>query len=195
MKTFPFTQRLRTEGLSQAADVAHATHATHVTQLTQVTPAATVTAMASTRRPFRLWMTGSLAVVMAALIPMRDVNLTDRNSTLRLLRHSRFDVSETVLRIEAAARSQGLSVLARVAGARPVIVLASAVGGTLVVMDEANSQPAVPLSMVVHPVEGGGADVLVSLALRPEIADWHDLPAAVAHDLAALPAWVAQALA
>ena len=159
------------------------------------TATATATAMASTRRPFRLWMTGSLAVVMAALIPMRDVNLTDRNSTLRLLRHSRFDVSETVLRIEAAARSQGLSVLARVAGARPVIVLASAVGGTLVVMDEANSQPAVPLSMVVHPVEGGGADVLVSLALRPEIADWHDLPAAVAHDLAALPAWVAQALA
>ena len=147
------------------------------------------------KRPFRLWMTGSLAVVMAALIPMREINLNERNSTLRLLRHSRFDVSETLSRIEAAARSQGLSVLARIAGARPVIVLASAVGGTLVVMDEANSQPAVPLSVVVHAVEGGGADVLVSRALRVETTDWYDLPAAVARDLAALPSWVAQALA
>ena len=25
------------------------------------------------RRPFRLWMTGSLAVVMAAIIPMREL--------------------------------------------------------------------------------------------------------------------------
>ena len=192
MKTFPFTQRLRIDELSDAADVIHALPA--ATTATTATTANTATAPALSKRPFRLWMTGSLAVVMAALIPMREVSATER-STLRLLRHSRFDVSETVQRIEAAARGQGLSVLARVAGARPVIVLASAVGGTLVVMDEANSQPAVPLSMVVHAVEGGGADVLVSLALRTEFADWHDLPAAVARDLAALPAWVAQALA
>ena len=192
MKTFPFTQRSR-------IGAAHDTAPDAVYDAADVTPESTAStasiASSAIRRPFRLWMTGSLAVVMAALIPMREVNVSERNSTLRLLRHSRFDVSETVLRIEAAARTQGLSVLARVAGARPVIVLASAVGGTLVVMDEANSQPAVPLSVVVHAVEGGGADVLVSLALRAETADWHDLPAAVARDLAALPSWVAQALA
>lgn len=177
MKTFPFVQRTRTDE-SPAA--------------TTATNAATATT--ASKRPFRLWMTGSLAVVMAALSPMREVNATER-STLRLLRHSRFDVSETLQRIEDAARIQGLSVLARLAGARPVIVLASAVGGTLVVMDEADSQPAVPMSMMVRAVEGGGADVLVSRALRPEAADWHDLPATVARDLEALPSWVAQALA
>jgi len=147
------------------------------------------------RRPFRHWMTGNLAVVMVALAPMCAVETSDRPSSLRLLRHSRFGVAETVQLIEAAARDQGLSVLARVSGARPVIVLESKAGGTLVVMHGANSQPTAPMSMLVRAVEGGGADVLVASALRREPADWQGLPAAVAEDLAAMPAWVAQALA
>ena len=60
------------------------------------------------KRPFRHWMTGSLAVVMAALGPMRMAQTSVRGGTLRLLRHSRFDVPETVLRIESAARARGL---------------------------------------------------------------------------------------
>ena len=168
MKTLPFIPRFR-------ADTA---------------PIATL----ESRRPFRFWMTGSLAVVMAAMVPMREVDAAER-SGLRLLRHSRFDVTETVLRIEAAARGRGLSVLARVSGARPVIVLACAAGGTLVVMQEAGSQPAVPMSMLVHAVAGGGADVLVTSTPGGEPADWQDLPVSVAEDLAALPGWVAQALA
>jgi hypothetical protein len=153
------------------------------------------TAVIDVRRPFRLWMTGSLAVVMAALGPMCVAEASARGGSLRLLRHSRFDVPETVLRIESAARNRGLSVLARVSGARPVIVLASKVGGTLVVMHKADSQPAAPMSMLVRAVEGGGADVLVASHLLGEPADWLDLPAVVAEDLAALPGMVALALA
>jgi len=151
--------------------------------------------VAEPRRPLRLWMTGSLAVVMAALVPMRAADAEERGGHLRLLRHSPFDVTETVQRIEAAARDRGLSVLARVNGARPVIVLASSVGGTPIVMHEADSQPATPMSVLVRAVEGGGADVYMTSALPSEPTDWPDLPIAVAQDLAALPGIVAQALA
>ena len=157
---------------------------------TEATPVAWLDA----RRPFRLWMTGSLAVVMAAVLPLREVHAAERNG-LRLLRHSRFDVTETVQRIEAAARDRGLAVLARVSGARPVIVLACTAGGTLVVMEKADSAPTVPMSMLVHAAAGGGADVLLTSGLSGMRADWHDLPVSVADDLAALPGWVAQALA
>jgi uncharacterized protein (DUF302 family) len=147
------------------------------------------------RRPFRLWMTGSLAVVMAAMIPLRDVSESEREHTMRVLRHSRFGVTETVQRIEAAARGQGLSVLALMAGARPVLVLASSVGGTPVLMHDADSQPAMPLSLMVREGGGGGADVLVaatSVARASQV--WHELPAAVLDDLDALPGLVERAL-
>jgi uncharacterized protein (DUF302 family) len=147
-----------------------------------------------TQRPFRLWMTGSLAVVMAALLPLRDVSENERNGTLRLLRHSRFDVNETVLRIENSARQHGLSVLARMEGSRPVIVLASSVGGTLIVMDHANSGLDVPLSVIVRAGAGGGADVLVASGAPASAELWCELPQAVADDLAALPAVVERAL-
>lgn len=177
MKTSAFVKPLRAETAPAATPVA--------------TPPVTTPEQ---RRPFRLWMTGSLAVVMAAMVPLRQAEAAEGNG-LRLLRHSRFDVTETVLRIEAAARGRGLTVLARVSGARPVIVLTCAAGGTLVVMQEADSPPAVPMSMLVHAVPGGGADVRFTSTLRGEPADWQDLPVSVADDLAALPAWVAQALA
>ena len=38
------------------------------------------------RRRFRLWMTGSVAVVMAALMPSRAAAEAERNETHRLLR-------------------------------------------------------------------------------------------------------------
>ena len=149
-----------------------------------------VLAPADARRPFRLWMTGSLAVVMAAMIPIRDVAEDERASVMRVLRHSRYGVSETLLRIEAAARDQGLPVLALMRGAQPVLVLASSIGGTPIVMLEADSQPAMPLSLMVRGNRRGGADVLVASGA----SGWQDLPAAVADEMAALPALVDRAL-
>ncbi|MEO6030846.1 MAG: hypothetical protein ABIP61_02910 [Burkholderiaceae bacterium] len=140
-------------------------------------------------------MTGSLAVVMAAMIPLQDMSDIDR--TMRVLRHSPFSVSETVQRIGVAAHDQGLGVLAMVAGVQPVLVLASSVGGTLVVMDEADSQPAVPLSLMVRAVRWGGADVWIGSTPATASGNpgvWDDLPTAVAGDLEALPGLVDRAL-
>jgi hypothetical protein len=161
------------------------------------TPPSGEVAATSTRRPFRLWMTGSLAVVMAAMIPLRDVSDIERNSSMRVLRHSPFNVTETVQRIGIAARDQGMGVLALVPGVRPMLVLASSVGGTPVVMQEADSQPAVPLSLMVREGSQGGADVWIAAA--PSAASdarrlWEDLPMAVADDLDALPGMVDRAL-
>ena len=142
------------------------------------------------RSPFRLWMTGSFAVVMAALVPLREVGAEERSTTLRVLRHSRFDVLETLQRIEAAARSGGLGVLARLGGERPVIVLASSMGGTPVVMQDADSRPDVPLSVLVRAATEGGADVLIARASHR----WSGLPSAAVDDLAALPGLVERAL-
>lgn len=141
-----------------------------------------------TRRPFRLWMTGSIAVVMAAVMPIRDAAQGERNQLMRLLRHSQYGVNETVRRLEASARSQGLPVLALLNGERPVLVLGSSVGGTLVVMQDADSAPAMPLSLMVRAGRRGGADVLAAPG------DWLDLPATVADELASLPRLVDQAL-
>lgn len=140
------------------------------------------------RRPFRLWMTGSIAVVMAAILPIRDVSLNERVNLMRLLRHTHLGVNETVRRLEESARVQGLPVLALVRGERSVMVLGSAVGGTPVVMEQADSLPAMPLSLVVREGPSGGADVLVAAG------SWLDLPDDVATELAALPQLVDRAL-
>jgi uncharacterized protein (DUF302 family) len=147
------------------------------------------------RRPFRLWMTGSLAVVMAASIPVRDVDDIERSGTMRVLRHSRFGVDETLQRIEAVARDRGLPALARMSGERPLLVLSSSIGGTLVLMQDADSHPAMPLSVLVREGVGGGADVLVASApLRRAALAWPDLPSQVAEEIVALPMLVDRAL-
>ena len=146
-------------------------------------------------RPFRLWMTGSLAVVMAAVIPLRDVSEAERQGSMRLLRHSRFGVGETLQRIEGAVVDHGLSVLALMPGTRPVLVLGSSVGGTPIVMEHADSAPAMPLSVMIREGRDGGADVLVAAAsTRRAALAAPDLPAAVVEDLAALPRLVDRAL-
>ena len=144
------------------------------------------------RRPFRLWMTGSIAVVMAAMTPLRSASETDRNQAMRLLRHSPYDVGETLQRLELAARAHGLSVLARVPGTSPVLVLAASMGGTLVVMHDADSRPAMPLGLMVSAASDGGADVRVAEAER---SDWSELPPSVVADLRALPDVVDSAFA
>jgi uncharacterized protein (DUF302 family) len=144
---------------------------------------------ASLRKPHRLWMTGSFAVVMAALGPAQD-----RILPKRVFRQSPYSVGETVQRIEAEARHQGLSVLAELDGSQPVIVLGSSIGGTPVVMDRANSRPDVPLSVGVRERAGGGVEVLLADDAQARDSDWADLPSEVSNDLAALPRWVDRAL-
>ncbi len=144
------------------------------------------------RRPFRLWMTGSLAVVMASLCSGRGVLDDERLcASMRVVRHSPFGVTETVQRIEAAALERGQAVIARMEGAGSVIVLASSMGGTPV-MVRAGASPDVPLSVQVRSTSDGGADVLVAEALG---YGWDELPAPAADDLAALPALLERALA
>jgi uncharacterized protein (DUF302 family) len=152
------------------------------------------TARFDARLPYRVWMTGSIAVVMAALWTLRG--LPDDEKTKRLLRHtSPYSVSETVLRIEAAAAERGLAVLLREAvGTTPVIVLASAAGGTPVLMAGPDTVPAVPMSLHVRANGHGGSDVWVPDA-EPLIARASgELPAGVAAELAALPAMIDRAL-
>ena len=146
------------------------------------------TLLVERRHPFRLWMTGSVAVLMAAIMPIRDASQTERQQLMRLLRHTHLGVNETIQRLEASARDQGLQVLAMVRGERSVMVLGSSVGGTLVVMEDADSVPSMPLSLMVREGMSGGADVLVAAQ------SWHDVPDAVASELAALPHFVDRAL-
>ena len=147
------------------------------------------------RRPFRLWMTGSIAVVMAALVPSRASAESEQNETHRVLRHSRYGVTETVERIEAAALSQGLSVLARLAASpHSVIVFESSVGGTLVVMDESNARVEIPFSLQVRESADGGADVFLATLAEPPAGQWQDVPERVVADLALLPELIDRAV-
>ncbi len=138
--------------------------------------------MKTLRTPFRLWMTGSLAVVMASLCTGRGVLDDQRlSSSMRVLRHSPFGVKETLRRIEEAAEARGLQVLARVGQQGPVIVL----------MESADSLPDVPLAVQVVRSEDGGADVLIPQSLD---SGWDGLPAPVADELAELPGLLDRAL-
>lgn len=143
------------------------------------------------RKPFRFWMTGSLAVVMAALVTGRGTFDEPQNNR-RVVRHSRFGVDETVLRIEAAARQAGQGVIARVEGESLVIVLASSIGGTPVLMAAEGDQPDVPLAVQVRSAADGGAEVLLSSPAQVLLGD--GMPARVAEELAALPDLLDRAL-
>ncbi len=147
------------------------------------------------RRPGRLWMTGSLAVVMMALMPGRFAAGEERPRSAKASRPSPYGVEETVQRIESAARSDGLSVLVRLEGARPVIVLASSVGGTPVVLDDSGARPDMPLAVQVRAGAGGGSEVWIAASAEASDSDWTELPAGVADDLARLPGMLDRALA
>ena len=145
------------------------------------------------KKPFRIWMTGCVAVVMAALGAGRDADAAEAQG---LKRHSRFGVIETVQRLEAGAASRGFSIFAsmehaatRDTGASAVIVFESARGGTPVWMESDSDAPRLPLTLRVVLDGAGGSHVLISGAL-PD-----DLPDDVAHDLVQLHGLVADALA
>ena len=139
-------------------------------------------------------MTGSLAVVMMALMPGRFATGEERPRSAKVSRPSPYGVDETVQRIEATALSDGLSVLVRLDGARPVIVLASSVGGTPVVLDENDARPDMPLAVQVRAVAAGGSEVWIAASAEAADSDWTELPAGVAEDLARLPGMVERAL-
>ena len=62
-------------------------------------------------------------------------------------------------------------------------------------MDQADSRPAMPLSVMVCEAASGGADVLFASAPVDTVQyGWTDLPAAVVDDLEALPRLVDRAL-
>jgi len=72
----------------------------------------------------------------------------------------------------------------------------STTSGTPVVMEEADSHPAMPMSLMVCAGSAGGADVLVAAASDSHARhDWQDVPAEVVRDLRALPELIDRALA
>ena len=144
--------------------------------------------------PFRLWMTGSLAVVMVALMPGRVSAAEERLRSPKVSRHSPYGVEETMQRIEDAARGDGMSVLMRLDDARHVIVLASSLGGTPVLMQASDDAPDIPLAVQVCQHPNGGAEVLIAACAEDSDSDWTELPSAVAHDLARLPGMLDRAL-
>lgn len=149
-----------------------------------------------TRKPLRFWLTGSIAVVMASLCTGRGVLDDERvTASMRVVRHSPYGVGETLQRIEAAARQRGQAVIVRLDGAGSVLVLASSLGGTPVVMTAAAAPPDVPpLSVQVRGSADGGADVLVARVDDAAGEAWAGLPPLVAAELAALPALLERAL-
>jgi uncharacterized protein (DUF302 family) len=146
------------------------------------------------KNPFRFWMTGSVAVVMAALGMGRSAIANERQW---MSQSSRYRVTETVERIAACAQRHGLSVFTCVVpDTQPfgeddettLIVFESADGGTPVLMEGPQSQPEVPLAVAVRADPTGGAEVLFGAS------DWADLPPTVAREMTELPIMVADAL-
>lgn len=145
-------------------------------------------------RRARYWMSGGLAVVVAAL----GGNSFAANERLSAVSSSRYDILETANRIEASALRHGLSVFTRLRqspiigmdGERLalVIVLESSQGGTPVVMDGVSERPGLPLSVMLRVDDGGGTRVYIPMGT------WDELPQQLAADVAGLPALVADAL-
>lgn len=141
----------------------------------------------------RWWRTGTLAVVMAAL-RQSDTPAGPHHGAIGAgrWRRSPFDVADTALRIEGSAQRRGMPVVARSlrgAGAR-LIVLASAQGGTPVLMDrDAPGRIELPLGVLVRQARDGLAEVASGAATH-----WLRMPHALAQDLAALEAALGDAL-
>ncbi len=151
------------------------------------------------KNPFRFWMSSGVAIMVAAVSGGSFAVGPDR---LTLNRVSRFNVNETVQRIEATAIRRGMQVLAclpqemddasrMLRETRYTIVLESKQGGTPVQMVTADAQPDLLLSVVLRRGEHGTEVFLPSGALR-------DLPEGlsiqVRNDLADLPAMLDEAL-
>jgi uncharacterized protein (DUF302 family) len=143
------------------------------------------------KKLFRFWMTGGVAVVLAAL-GARALAMDTRPGVSRA---SRYGMVETLQRIEASAARHGLAVFARASSVGSddgrttyVIVLESIEGGTPVLMSGPHTAPDIPLSLTVRQGLGGFAEVEIAAS------DWEDLPMQVSRDLASLPELVEEAV-
>ncbi len=152
------------------------------------------------KRPFRFWMTGCFAVVMTAVGSGRAVAAGERNAAAPQRIDtvaSRYNVGETLRRLQSCAARHGFTVFAIIEPHRAasgeadgcaVMVLESATGGTPVLMASPDAQPDLPLTVRVRATAVGLCEVWIARA------DWEDLPLEVARDLTELPAFVADAL-
>ena len=143
-------------------------------------------------KPFRIWMTGCVAVVMAALGASRASAAVEAEGIKRV---SRFGMAETVQRLQAGASSHGFSVFTslqhaatRDVASSTVMVFEPSRGGTPVWMELDSATPRLPLTLHVVLDAAGSTQVLMSDAL-PD-----DLPADVAQDLVQLQGLVSDAL-
>jgi hypothetical protein len=152
------------------------------------------------KNPFRFWMTGCVAIMVAAVSGGRSEASEDR---FTLTGVSRYGVSETVQRIEASAQRHGMHVLAclpqkgnAVNGeAGFMLVLESSQGGTPVLMETEGAQPSLLLSVYLRSARAGGTEVLLHEgALGGPGGLPEGLSAQVQLDLADLPRVLDEAL-
>jgi hypothetical protein len=148
----------------------------------------------SVRLPVRVWMTGSIAVVMAAMVNLRGETEADPESDRprRVALASPYGLAETVLRIETAAAQRGLRVLWRDARGDAVLVLASSAGGTPVAFDGQATQA--PMALRVLPQGDGGARVYLPAGTGTFDGVLRRVSPQAADELALLPALVEGAL-
>jgi uncharacterized protein (DUF302 family) len=146
-------------------------------------------------RLFRFWMTGCLAVVAAAMTGRGAIAEERAATSIR----SRYDVAETIERIEERAHERGLSVFARLpsgtsrlrnskAEEGAVIVFESQQGGTPVLMETADAAPDLPLALWIRRNAAGEVEVVIHRG------EWDGLPADVARDMTQMPQLVDEAL-
>lgn len=156
---------------------------------------------ASARRPVRLWMTGCVAIVMAALTtsPARaKPELEELRMRTRSALSSPYDVAETVCKIEEAALARGWLIFAKVQPREwdtpsATLVLASSDGVTPVMQGEPAAGLELPLRIEVTRTQDGRTQVSYHDMRRDQRAV--DMPAGAMESLAPLPEVLEAALA
>ncbi len=158
------------------------------------------------KKQLRYWMSGCVAVISLALGGIKASWADDVDPRAGHWQTSRFDMAQTLQRLQACAPQHGLSVFAcwsptgrpaadpRVAAvslsiAQSVLVFATRDGGTPVLMSGEDARPDLPLSLRLRVRNDGRVEVQL-----PSSAYVDDLPHEVACQLTGLPGLVAQAL-
>jgi uncharacterized protein (DUF302 family) len=153
------------------------------------------------RRPVRFWMTGCVAIVMAALTssPARArPELEELRMRTRSALSSPYDVAETVCKIEEAAHARGWLVFAKVQPNEwdtpsATIVLASPEGVTPVLQGEPATGLELPLRIEVTRTQDGRTQVSYHDMQRDERRA--DMPESAIQSLAPLSEVLEAALA
>ncbi|MCW7539836.1 hypothetical protein OOT46_18535 [Aquabacterium sp. A7-Y] len=115
-------------------------------------------------KTFRFWMTGCVAVVMAAV--SADLSHPKPERLLAAV-HSKYSADETLRKLESVAQGQGYTVFARVDAGRggtgflhsTALVLGSREGITPVRVDETGHAVDAPLSLVIVTLPDGRIEV------------------------------------